>query len=123
MPVVWDDQDRWPSALEPETAFRWFTGYGTRPGTNWQNEVTIVRPKDPEWSPGLCAPGVSCPALFMVSPEDENGECPEASHVNATRSERGRSDGSASFEPLLQQSRLRCGYIRCPSPVIGKKNR
>jgi pimeloyl-ACP methyl ester carboxylesterase len=71
MPVVWDDQDRRPSALKPETAFRWFTGYGTRPGTNWQNEVTIVRPEDPEWLPGLCAPDVSCPALFMVSPEDE----------------------------------------------------
>ena len=72
MPVVWDDQDRRPSALKPETAFRWFTGYGTRPGTNWQNEVTIVRPKDPvQWSPGLCAPGVSCPALFVVSSEDE----------------------------------------------------
>lgn len=71
MPVVWDDQEQRPSVLKPETAFRWFTGYGTRPGTNWQNEVTVVRPKNPEWSPGLCAPDVSCPALFMVSPEDE----------------------------------------------------
>ena len=71
MPVVWDDQDQRPSALKPETAFRWFTGYGTRQGSNWQNEVTIVRPKDPEWLPGLCAPDVSCPALFMVSPKDE----------------------------------------------------
>jgi hypothetical protein len=71
MPVVWDDQEQRPSVLKPETAFRWFTGYGARPGTNWQNEVTVVRPKDPEWLPGLCAPDVSCPALFMVSPEDE----------------------------------------------------
>ena len=71
MPVVWDDQDRRPSALPPETAFRWFTGYGTRPGTNWENEVTIVRPTDPEWAPGWCAPDVSCPALFMVAPDDE----------------------------------------------------
>lgn len=71
MPVVWDDQDRRPSALKPETAFRWFTGYGTRTGTNWTNEVTVVRPKSPQWQPGLCAADVSCPAMFVVSPDDE----------------------------------------------------
>ena len=71
MPVVWDDQDRRPSALKPETAFRWFNGYGTRPGTNWTNEVTIVRSKRPLWQPGLCATDVSCPSLFVVSPDDE----------------------------------------------------
>ena len=72
MPVVWDDQDRRPSALTPETAFRWFNGYGTRTGTNWANEVTIVRPAHPvQWHPGLCASDVSCPTLFVVSPEDE----------------------------------------------------
>lgn len=71
MPVVWDDQQRRPSALKPETAFRWFNGYGTRPGTNWENEVSIVRPETPQWHPGLCATDVSCPALFVVSPEDE----------------------------------------------------
>jgi len=71
MPVVWDDQDRRPSALKPETAFRWFNGYGTRSDTNWINEVTVVRPKSPQWQPGLCASDVSCPALFVVSPDDE----------------------------------------------------
>jgi len=71
MPVVWDDQNRRPSALKPETAFRWFNGYGTRSGTNWTNEVTVVRPKSPQWQPGLCATDVSCPALFVVSPDDE----------------------------------------------------
>jgi hypothetical protein len=72
MPVVWDDQVRRPSALQPETAFRWFTGYGTRSDTNWTNEVTVVRPTQPvQWSPGLCASDVSCPATFVVSPEDE----------------------------------------------------
>jgi len=71
MPVVWDDQERRPSALKPETAFRWFNGYGTRPDTNWENEVTIVRPENPQWQPGLCATDVSCPALFVVAPEDE----------------------------------------------------
>jgi len=72
MPVVWDDQERRPSALKPETAFRWFNGYGTRSDTNWTNEVTVVRPKHPvQWYPGLCALDVSCPALFVVSPDDE----------------------------------------------------
>ena len=72
MPVVWDDQDSRPSALKPETAFRWFTAYGTRPDTNWTNEVTVVRPNHPvQWYPGLCASDVSCPALFVVSPDDE----------------------------------------------------
>jgi len=71
MPVVWDDQEQRPSALKPETAFRWFNGYGTRSETNWKNEVTIVRPENPPWQPGLCATDVSCPALFVVSPEDE----------------------------------------------------
>lgn len=72
MPVVWDDQDSRPSALQPETAFRWFNGYGTRTGTNWTNEVTVVRPEHPvQWYPGLCASDVSCPTLFVVSPDDE----------------------------------------------------
>jgi len=71
MPVVWDDQDRRPSALKPDTAFRWFTSYGTRSESNWTNEVTLVRPKSPLWQPGLCASEVSCPAMFVVSPEDE----------------------------------------------------
>jgi pimeloyl-ACP methyl ester carboxylesterase len=72
MPVVWDVQERRPSALKPETAFRWFNGYGTRTGTNWTNEVTVVRPRHPvQWYPGLCASDVSCPALFVVSPDDE----------------------------------------------------
>jgi pimeloyl-ACP methyl ester carboxylesterase len=66
MPVVWDDQDRRPSALKPETAFRWFNGYGTRSDTNWTNEVTIVRPTNPGWYPGLFAPDV-----FVASPDDE----------------------------------------------------
>ncbi len=72
MPVVWDDLERRPSALKPETAFRWFNGYGTRSDTNWTNEVTVVRPKHPvQWYPGLCASDMSCPALFVVSPDDE----------------------------------------------------
>lgn len=72
MPVVWDDQDDRPSALKPVAAFRWFTGYGHRADTNWKNEVTLVRKLDQvQWDPGLCAPDVSCPTMFVVAPEDE----------------------------------------------------
>jgi pimeloyl-ACP methyl ester carboxylesterase len=72
MPVVSDDQVRRPSALQPLTAYRWFIEYGGRLGSEWVNDVTRVRPKTPApWHPGLCASHVSCPALFIVSPQDE----------------------------------------------------
>jgi uncharacterized protein len=72
MPVVSDDQARRPSALTPLTAYRWFIEYGGRPGTGWVNDVTRARPATPvAWHAGLCAAHVTCPSLFMVSPEDE----------------------------------------------------
>lgn len=72
IPVVWDDQDRRPSALNPGTAFQWFTAYGNRPGTNWVNKVTLVRPRRPvPWNPGLCGKDITCPAMFVVAPDDE----------------------------------------------------
>jgi pimeloyl-ACP methyl ester carboxylesterase len=72
MPVVSDDQVRRPSALKPLTAYRWFIEYGGRLGTGWVNDVTHARPKTSvSWHAGLCAAHVSCPTLFVVSPEDE----------------------------------------------------
>jgi hypothetical protein len=72
LPVVSDDQVRRPSALQPLTAYRWFIEYGGRLGTGWVNDVTRAQPRTPEpWHPGLCAPHVRCPALFLVSPVDE----------------------------------------------------
>ena len=72
MPVVSDDPIRHPSALQPLTAYRWFIEYGGRLGSDWVNDVTRARPKTPSpWHPGLCAPHVQCPTLFIVSPEDE----------------------------------------------------
>jgi fermentation-respiration switch protein FrsA (DUF1100 family) len=72
MPVVSDDQVRRPSALAPLTAYRWFMQYGTRFGTNWVNDVTRARPTTPApWHPGLAAGHISCPSLFVVSPQDE----------------------------------------------------
>lgn len=72
LPVVSDDQVRRPSALQPLTAYRWFIEYGGRLGTQWVNDVTRAQPRTPEpWHPGLCAPYVTRPALFLVSPHDE----------------------------------------------------
>lgn len=72
MPVVSDDQVRRPSALRPLTAYRWFIEYGGRLGSGWVNDVTRAQPTTPvPWQPGLCARHVSCPALFLVAPQDE----------------------------------------------------
>jgi fermentation-respiration switch protein FrsA (DUF1100 family) len=72
MPVVSDDQVRRPSALRPLTAYRWFIEYGGRLGSKWVNDVTRARPKtSAPWHPGLVAGHISCPSLFVVSPEDE----------------------------------------------------
>ena len=72
LPVVSDDQVRRPSALQPLTAYRWFIEYGGRFGTGWVNDLRRARPKTPvAWHPGLCATHVSCPTLFLVSPQDE----------------------------------------------------
>ena len=72
MPVVSEDQVRRPSALTPLTACRWFMEYGGRPGSGWVNEVTRARPKTrAPWQPALAAAAVTCPAQFLVSPDDE----------------------------------------------------
>ena len=59
-------------ALTPFTAYRWFIEYGDRLGSKWVNDVTRARPKTAApWHPGLAAGHISCPSLFVVSPEDE----------------------------------------------------
>ena len=46
--------------------------YGGRFGTRWVNDLTRAQPKTPvAWHPGLCARHISCPSLFVVSPQDE----------------------------------------------------
>ena len=72
LPVVSFDQRGTPSLLTPITAYRWFIEYGGRHGTNWQNWVTRVVPASPApYHPGLCAPFLRVPALFMIAPTDE----------------------------------------------------
>ena len=72
IPVVSFDQLGTPSLLTPISAYRWFIEYGGRHGTNWLNWVTRVIPPTPApLHPGLCAPYLQAPSLFMIAPEDE----------------------------------------------------
>lgn len=72
IPVVSSDQLGTPSLLEPIQAFRWFTEYGGRHGSGWQNRATRVIPSNTApYSPFACAPFVTTPSLMMVAPGDE----------------------------------------------------
>ena len=72
IPVVSFDQLGTPSLLTPICAYRWFIEYGGRHGTNWLNWVTRVTPTTPApYHPGLCAPYLQAPTLFVIAPEDE----------------------------------------------------
>jgi hypothetical protein len=72
IPVVSPDQLGTPSLLEPIQAFRWFTDYGGRHGSEWFNRATRVIPSNTvPFSPYLCAPFVTSPSLMMVAPGDE----------------------------------------------------
>jgi uncharacterized protein len=71
-PVVSPDQLNAPSLLEPFTAFRWFTEYGSKLGTNWQNKATRSEPVGaPPYYPALCATAISVPTHFAVARDDE----------------------------------------------------
>jgi len=72
LPVVSADQTRVPSALEPLTAFRWFIEFGSRYGAGWANDVVLTRnPEAPIWDTPTLAAQVTCPTLFVMSPDDE----------------------------------------------------
>jgi pimeloyl-ACP methyl ester carboxylesterase len=86
MPVVSADQQRTPSLLTPLSAFRWFTHYGTQPGTLWMNEATVVEPlTSPTFHAGLCSPHLSCPSLWVVARDDEMPAAVPTIAVNAYR--------------------------------------
>ena len=83
LPVVSADQLSAPSLLQPIQAFRWFIEYGGRYGTGWENRVTRVVPETPcPFHPGIAAPHLDQPALFMVAPGDEMpGSSPEVART------------------------------------------
>jgi dienelactone hydrolase len=72
MPVVSADQIHAPSLLQPIQAYRWFTEYGGRFGSRWENRATRVTPDTPApFHAGIAAPHIRCPTLMQVSPVDE----------------------------------------------------
>ena len=72
MPVVSADQIHAPSLLQPIQAYRWFTEYGGRFGSGWENRATRVTPDTPApFHAGIVAPHIRCPTLMQVSPVDE----------------------------------------------------
>jgi hypothetical protein len=72
LPVVSSDQLGTPSLLQPIQAFRWFIDYGGRHGSGWQNRITRITPSNTApFSPYLCAPYVTAPALMLVAHADE----------------------------------------------------
>lgn len=69
LPVVSPDQLGTPSLLLPIQAYRWFIEYGGGHGSGWLNYATRVVPSDTApYSPYLCMPNVTAPALMMVAP-------------------------------------------------------
>jgi pimeloyl-ACP methyl ester carboxylesterase len=81
MPVVSADQQSTPSALAEATAYRWFSEYGGRPGTGWENRVTIAtKITAVRLNAALCAPHLRAPLLMVIAAADElHGANPEVS--------------------------------------------
>lgn len=70
--VVSLDQEKTSSFLHEETAYHWFTQYGGRKGTNWQNTITVSRPVMPDlFHVGQFAPHLKAPILMIVADDDE----------------------------------------------------
>ena len=76
LPVVSLDQINAPSLLTPPQAFRWFTEYGARFGSGWENRATRIIPKtDVACSPLISAPYLTMPVQMMVGRNDEMVHC------------------------------------------------
>lgn len=72
MPVVSADQQNMPSALSEATAYRWFSEYGGRAGTGWENRVTIAtKITAVRLNAALCAPHLHAPLLMVIAADDE----------------------------------------------------
>jgi alpha-beta hydrolase superfamily lysophospholipase len=79
LPVVSADQLGSPSLLKPIQAYRWFTEYGGRFASNWENRATRVVPKTAvPFSAYLTAPYLAAPTLMMVARGDEMIHCSRA---------------------------------------------
>lgn len=76
LPVVSADQINAPSILTPIQAFRWFTEYGGRFDSRWENRATrVIPPTKVPFSTFLAAPYITAPVLMMVGRKDEMVHC------------------------------------------------
>ncbi len=70
--IVSFDQIGTPSALSEITAYHWFTEYGGRNGTNWENAVSFYKINEPElFHIGQCAAHIKAPILMVIATNDE----------------------------------------------------
>ena len=80
MPVVSADQINAPSLLTPLQAFRWFTEFGGRFGSKWENRASrVIPPTNVPFHPYLTAPYLRAPVLMLVARDDEMMHCNPAS--------------------------------------------
>lgn len=88
-PVVSPDQAHIRSLLTPLTAYRWFTQFGTRPGTLWTNRATVVElVTQPALHAQLCSPHLTCPSMWAVADDEMPGANPSVT-MAAYRSVQG----------------------------------
>ena len=114
MAVVSADQDRAPSLLSPITAFRWFTDYGGRPGTDWANEATHVVADTPvPYHAALCAPHLRGASMWVIARDDEMpGAEPAVAHL--------AFDAAPQPKNLLEIEGGHFGLLYHPSPLFDR---
>lgn len=117
LPVVSFSQESVPSLLKPLTAFRWFTEYGCRYNTGWENRATYVIPDVPvKFNSVLCIPRIKAAILMMVAQEDE---------MPGANSDVARYAFDLAPEPkkLVEIEGGHFGVVYYPSPIFDKASR
>lgn len=72
LPIVSPTQLGLPSILETLTSYHWFINYGSRYGTGWENQATIVRLETPTpFDAQACVPVIEAPIMMVVAENDE----------------------------------------------------
>ena len=105
------------SALEPISAFRWFIEFGGRYGSGWTNRVVFTSPvAGPDYDPFACAPHLSIPVMFNMSPDDEM----PGADSDVTRAVFDRLSGP---KELLEVEGGHFGIIEYPSAAFDRASR
>ncbi|WP_308465420.1 alpha/beta hydrolase [Rathayibacter soli] len=113
MPVVSVHPESESAALPVASAFDWFTEYGLRPGTGWENRVVLTAPRRDTWHPMIWAAHVRAATCTILGAGDD---MPGASAFAARR----------TFELLAGRKELHevdgghFGMLRYPSAVFDR---